>query len=101
LKTSAIMLRSKRSNILAMFQPPFSCPITLRRGTRASVRKVSQNGDEPLISRMGRTCTPGVAMSISRKVMPPCFCAVSVRTRMNIQSDLSPYEVHTFWPFST
>ncbi len=33
--------------------------------------------------------------------MPSCFAASkSVRTRMNIQSALSAYEVQTFWPFS-
>ena len=33
--------------------------------------------------------------------MPSCFAASeSVRTRMNIQSALSAYDVQTFWPFS-
>ncbi len=59
------------------------------------------NGDEPLIKRIGFTDTPGDVMSIKRNVMPSCFFASkSVRTRTNIQSALSPYDVHTFWPFT-
>ena len=54
------------------------------------------------MSLIGFTLTPGDAMSIRRNVMPSCFAASkSVRTRMNIQSALSAYEVQTFWPFST
>jgi hypothetical protein len=56
-------------------------------GTRTFSKCVSQNGDEPLISLIGRTDTPGVSMSIRRKVMPSCFFAFgSVRTSAKIQS---------------
>jgi hypothetical protein len=74
----------------------------LRTGTRTSLRNTSQKGEAPLMSRIGRGVTPGVSMSISRKVMPLCFASSkSVRTRMNIQSALSPYEVQIFCPFTT
>ena len=76
-------------------------PTTFFTGTRTSSKNVSQNGDAPLISLIGRTDTPGVSISINRKVMPACFTSVFVRTSRNIQSALSPYDVHTFWPFST
>jgi len=95
------MFRSKRSSILAIPQPSFTRPTTFRTGTRTSVRKVSQKGDAPLISLMGRAVTPGESMSISRNVMPACFRASgSVRTRRNIQSALSAYDVQIFWPFT-
>ncbi len=61
--------------------------------------KVSQNGDAPLMSLIGRTCTPGLSMSIRRKLMPACLTLGSVRTSRNIQSALSPYDVQTFCPF--
>ncbi len=49
------------------------------------------------MSLIGFTLTPGEVMSIRRKVMPLCFGAwKSVRTRMNIQSALSAYEVQIF-----
>ena len=49
------------------------------------------------IKLMGRTETPGVAMSIKRKVIPCCLGPSElVRTRQKIQSDLSAWEVHTF-----
>ena len=58
--------------------------------TRTSSKKVSQNGDLPEISVIGRVLTPGVAMSKSTKLMPLCFlAALSVRTRQKIQSALS------------
>ena len=44
---------------------------SLRRG--ASVKKVSQNGEAPAISLIGRVSTPGWCMSISTKLMPSCF----------------------------
>src|SRR5207249_1691822 len=99
LKASAIMVRSWPRRAFARSQPPFTRPTTLRTGTRTSARNVSQKGEEPLISLIGRTVTPGVSMSMSRKVMPACLGASrSVRTRRNIQSALSANEVHTFCP---
>jgi hypothetical protein len=50
------------------------------------VKKVSQNGDEPEIRRIGRVSTPGVVMSKRTKEMPSCFFVKSVRTRQKIQS---------------
>ena len=42
-----------------MVQPPFSGPIRFSFGTFTSVKKVSQNGEVPVISLIGRTSTPG------------------------------------------
>ena len=54
------------------------------------------------MSLIGRTETPGDSMSISRKLIPLCFAASgSVRTRRNIQSALSAYDVQTFCPLTT
>ena len=51
---------------------------------------------------IGRTVTPGVFMSISRKEMPSCFLAVgSVRTRQKIQSAYCASVVQVFWPLTT
>ena len=58
-----------------MVQPPFSGPTRFSFGTFTSVKKVSQNGEAPAISLIGRASTPGVFMSISRKQMPSCFLA--------------------------
>jgi hypothetical protein len=67
---------------LPTVQPPFSGPHWFSFGTFTSVKKVSQNGLVPLISRIGRTSTPGDFMSIIRNEMPSCFLAVGlVRTR--------------------
>ena len=50
---------------------------------------------------IGRTVTPGVFMSISRKEMPSCgFTSVLVRTRQKIQSPQCANEVQVFWPFT-
>ncbi|MCY1220299.1 hypothetical protein D9M72_323090 [compost metagenome] len=85
-----------------MAQPPLSSPTSWWRGTLTSSKKVSQKGDLPEISTIGRVETPGDAMSNSRKLMPVCFCAAkSVRTRQKIQSALSAYEVQIFWPLTT
>ena len=45
---------------------------------------------------------PGLARSMSRKLMPFCGCAVgSVRTRQKIQSASSAPLVQIFWPVTT
>ena len=50
---------------------------------------------------MGRTLTPGLFMSISRKLMPVCgLPEVSVRTRQKIQSPYWPSVVQVFWPLT-
>ena len=90
--TFAIIARSCPSSALATVHPALTSPTTLDMGTRASEKNVSQNGEAPLMRRIGRTVTPGLAISTSRKVMPVCFLRApgSVRTSMNIQSARSP-----------
>ena len=83
-----------------MVQPALSSPTSWVSGTLTSSKKVSQNGDLPEINLMGRVLTPGEVMSIRMKLMPVCFLAVSVRTRQNIQSASSAYEVQIFWPLT-
>jgi hypothetical protein len=78
--------RSCCRTFFAISQPPFSLPTRLPLGTATSVKKVSQNTEAPLIKVIGRVSTPGLAMSKSRKLIPPCLLAVSVRTRQKIQS---------------
>ena len=81
------MVRSWASSAFATVQPLLTFDTTFATGTRTSVRKVSQNGDEPLISLIGFTETPGVSMSNRMNEMPSCFLAFgSVRTRQNCQS---------------
>jgi hypothetical protein len=67
-------------------------------GATASVKKVSQKGEAPAISLIGRVSTPGWCMSTSMKLMPSCFLAGSVRTRQPHQSDHWAPEVQIFWP---
>ena len=51
---------------------------------------------------MGRTVTPGLVMSMSRKEMPCCFFAAgSVRTRQKIQSAYWANVVQVFCPLTT
>ena len=81
--------RSNCSTYLATSQPLLTVPSTFFFGTRTLSKKVSQNGEEPEISRIGLVETPGVVMSNSRNVMPSCFFAEkSVRVRQKIQSAL-------------
>ena len=79
-----------------MVQPPLSGPTRFSFGTFTSVKKVSQKGELPLISWIGRTSTPGVAMSIRMKLMPSCFLVVSVRTRQKHHSAYWAPEVQIF-----
>ena len=86
----AIIERSCWSRRFAIVQPWPGLPTRLPAGTRTSWKKVWQNGEEPLIKRIGETVTPGDSMSNSRKLMPSCLGASgSVRTRQKIQSDAS------------
>ena len=72
---------------MAMSQPASIVPITFARGTRTSSKKTSLKSSSPLICRSGRTLTPGLCMSTSRKVIPRCFGASGlVRTRTMHQS---------------
>src|SRR5437763_191231 len=84
-----IISRSWPRRYLATSQPLFTSPTICSFGTSTSSKKVSQKGDEPLISRIGLVETPGVAMSKRRKLIPPCLDSVEVRTRQKIQSALS------------
>ncbi len=76
--------RSYCSSRLAISQPPLSFPTRFRFGTFTSVKKVSQKGELPLISLIGRVSTPGEVMSKRTNEMPSCFFALSVRTRQKI-----------------
>ena len=81
-----------------MVQPPFSGPTRSFFSARASVKKVSQNGEEPAISGIGRTSTPGWCMVNSTKLIPSCFFEVSVRTRQKHQSAYCAPLVQIFCP---
>ena len=86
---------------MAIVQPPFSGPTMSSLRAVTSVKKVSQNGLSPLISRIGRVSTPGSFMSISRQLIPSCFLAAgSVRTRQKHQSARLATEVQIFWPLT-
>ena len=80
------MLRSWPSSFFAIVQPSLTSPMSWDFGTFTLSKNVSQNADAPLINLIGRTSTPGLCISNSRKLIPPCLFEVSVRTRQNIQS---------------
>ena len=68
-----------------------------RRGTRASLRNTSLNIAWPVISRSGRTSTPGWCMSSAKHVMPWCFGTSGfVRAISMPRSAICPPDVHTF-----
>ena len=70
-----------------MVQPALSSPTTLRRGTVTLSKKVSQNGDLPEISTMGRVETPGrVHVEQHEADAGRVSSLCSVRTRQKIQS---------------
>ena len=92
--------RSKLRRVLATVQPLFSPPTTFSFSAFTSVKKVSQNGELPLMSRIGRTSMPGVFMSIEHEVMPLCLVVSSVRTSMKIQFAYWPPLVQVFWPLT-
>ncbi len=51
---------------------------------------------------IGRTVMPGDFMSISRKLMPPCFLASRIGAhQQKIQSAQCAIEVQIFWPLTT
>jgi hypothetical protein len=85
---------------LATVQPPFSGPTRFSFGTFTSVKKVSQKGVVPLISRIGRVSTPGLRISIRRKLIPSCFFDWSVRTRQKHQSARCAPLVQIFDPLT-
>ena len=55
--------RSLASVVLATRQPPFTGPTTQSSGTKTSSRNTWLNSESPVISRSGRTSTPGADMS--------------------------------------
>uniref|UniRef100_A0A6J7PY10 Unannotated protein n=1 Tax=freshwater metagenome TaxID=449393 RepID=A0A6J7PY10_9ZZZZ len=65
-----IEARSNVSVVLATAHPLFSPPITMSRCTRASVMNTSLNIARPVISRNGRTSTPGWCMLSAKNVIP-------------------------------
>ena len=55
--------RSLARVVIATRQPSPSPPSRLASGTRASLKKTSLKAASPVISRSGRTSTPGCSMS--------------------------------------
>ena len=73
-----------------MVQPLLRSPIKFSLGTFTSSKKVSQNGDLPLMRVIGLVETPAVFISISKKLIPSCFGSFGpVLTNAKIQSALS------------
>jgi len=98
----AMLVRSQVSRYLAQVQPRFSSPTRLATGTRTWVKNTSLTSRSPSSVTIGRSSTPGDAMSTSRKLMPACFFAVgSVRTRQKIMLACWPSVVQVFWPSTT
>ena len=58
--------RSWLNVVSATRQPSSSAPTRFPAGTTASLRKTSLNDERPVISRSGRTSTPGWSMSITK-----------------------------------
>ena len=95
-------LRSCDSSILAQVQPLFSSCTRFSTGTRTFSSQTSLTSWAPSSVMIGRTVTPGLRMSISRKLMPDCLRAAgSVRTRKNPQSACCASVVQVFWPLTT
>ena len=62
--------RSWNNVVLATVQPLFTAPMHASSRTTASVKKTSLNIVLPVISRSGRTSTPGWCMSNANQLMP-------------------------------
>ena len=86
-----------------MVQPPFSGPTRFSFGTLTSVKKVSQKGEAPEISLIGRASTPGVRMSTKMNEMPSCrfFSTGDVRASTKIQSAHCAAVIQVFVPLIT
>ena len=68
-------------------------------GTLTSVKKVSQNGEAPAISLIGRVSTPGwLHVDQHEADALVLLGVVSVRTRQKHQSAYCAPEVQIFWP---
>ena len=71
-------------------------------GTRTSSKNTWLWTASPEDMTIGRTVTPGLVMSISRKVMPCCLRPLaSVRTRQNIQLATLAWVVQILVPVHT
>ena len=73
-----VPMRSWVSVRIAVSQPRFSSPTRFSRGTATSVRKISLKPASPVISRIGRTSTPGARMSITSALIPSWLARVRV-----------------------
>ena len=93
-------LRSCCNRRVPISQPCPSRPTKFSFGTFTLVKKVSQKGEAPEISLIGRVSTPSASMSISRKLMPACFCVLSVRTSAKHLSAHWPPDVQVFCPLT-
>ena len=70
---SPMPARSWVSVVFATVQPWLTPPSTLACGTRALSMKTSLKTASPVISRSGRTSTPGWRIGNRKYVMPWCF----------------------------
>ena len=74
----------------------------LATGIRTPVRNTSLKCADPLACTSGRTSTPGLDMSRSRKLMPRCLGTLgSMRTSRNPQLQNCADEFQTFCPSTT
>src|SRR5512144_357936 len=91
--------RSCCSNRLPTDQPLLISPTRSSFLAIALSKNVSQNGDVPLIRRIGFTVTPGWFIVSSTKLMPSCLGTSGfVRTSANIQSAYWAPDVQIFCP---
>jgi hypothetical protein len=65
--------RSSARLVVATFQPSSTAPRTLSLGIRTPSKKTSLKSLVPVISRSGRTSTPGLVMSRTNAVTPACL----------------------------
>ena len=101
METPVWLARSCWSRRLPTDQPSLSLPSRASFGATASVKKVSQKGEAPAMSLIGRVSMAGWRMLISRKLMPVCgLPSVLVRTRQKIHLPYWPIVVQVFWPLT-
>ena len=86
----------------AAAQPWSTSPMTWAGSIRAPSKNTSLNVAPPVMSRSGRTDTPGWRMSITNIVMPSCLGTSGlVRAMTAPRSAFCATDVQTFWPFTT
>ena len=79
----------------------FSSNTRFSTGTLTFSSQTSLTSWAPSSVMIGRTVTPGLLMSMSRKLMPACLRAAgSVRTRKKPQSACWASVVQVFWPLT-